>query len=31
MELVKNLRYELRNGATEIVGTDIEFARIGGR
>jgi hypothetical protein len=30
MELVKNLRYEL-NGATEIVGTDIEFARIGGR
>ena len=31
MEFVKNLPYELRNGATEIVGTDIEFARIGGR
>ncbi len=31
MEFVKNLPYELRNGATEIVGTDIEFTRIGGR
>jgi hypothetical protein len=31
MQFVKNLPYELRNGATEIVGTDIEFARIGGR
>jgi hypothetical protein len=31
MEFVKNLPYELRNGATEIVGTDIEFARVGGR
>jgi hypothetical protein len=31
MEFVKNLPYELRNGATEIVGTDIEFVRIGGR
>ena len=31
MEFVKNLPYELRNGATEIFGTDIEFARLGGR
>jgi hypothetical protein len=31
MEFVKNLPYELRNGATDIVGTDIEFTRIGGR
>ena len=31
MEFVKNLPYELRNGATEITGTDIEFTRIGGR
>jgi hypothetical protein len=31
MEFVKNLPYELRNGATEIFGTDIEFARIDGR
>jgi len=31
MEFVKNIPYELRNGATEIVGTDIEFTRIGGR
>ena len=31
MEFVKNLPYELKNGATEMVGTDIEFTRIGGR
>jgi hypothetical protein len=31
MEFVKNPPYELRNGATEIIGTDIEFARIGAR
>jgi hypothetical protein len=31
MEFVKNLPYELRNGATSITGTDIEFARMGGR
>src|SRR5688500_10693132 len=31
MEFVKNLPYELKNGATSITGTDIEFARIGGR
>src|SRR4051794_367287 len=31
MEFVANLPYELKNGATSITGTDIEFARIGGR
>ena len=31
MEFVKNLPYQLRNGATEMVGTDIEFVRLGGR
>jgi hypothetical protein len=31
MEFVKNLPYELKNGGTEIFGTDIEFAKIGGR
>ena len=31
MEFVGNLPYELRNGGTEIFGTDIEFTRIGGR
>jgi hypothetical protein len=31
MEFVKNIPYELRNGATTITGTDIEFTRIGGR
>jgi hypothetical protein len=31
MEFVKNLPYELKNGATSITGTDIEFARLGGR
>ena len=31
MEFVENLPYELKNGGTEIFGTDIEFTRIGGR
>jgi hypothetical protein len=31
MEFVKNLQYEHRNGATANGGSDIEFARIGGR
>src|SRR6185295_6047630 len=31
MDFVGNLPYELRNGATSITGTDIEFARLGGR
>ena len=31
MEFVKNVPYELRNGGTEIHGTDIEFATIGER
>ena len=31
MEFVKNLPYELKNGGTEIHGTDIEFTKIGGR
>jgi hypothetical protein len=31
MEFVGNLPYELKNGGTEIFGTDIEFTRIGGR
>ncbi len=31
MEFVKNLPYELKNGATSITGTDIEFVKIGGR
>src|SRR5215208_6287102 len=31
MEFVKNLPYELKNGGREIFGTDIEFAKIGGR
>jgi hypothetical protein len=31
MEFVENLPYELKNGGTEIFGTDIEFARIGTR
>ena len=31
MEFVGNLPYELRNGGTSSHGTDIEFARLGGR
>ena len=31
MEFVGNLPYELKNGGTSSHGTDIEFARIGGR
>jgi hypothetical protein len=31
MDFVGNLPYELKNGATSITGTDIEFARVGGR
>jgi hypothetical protein len=31
MEFVENLPYELKNGGTESFGTDIEFAKIGGR
>jgi hypothetical protein len=31
MEFVENLPYELKNGGTSSHGTDIEFARIGGR
>jgi hypothetical protein len=31
MEFVGNLPYELRNGATSITGTDIEFATLAGR
>jgi hypothetical protein len=31
MEFVANVPYELRNGGTEIFGTDIEFANLNGR
>src|SRR5918993_640774 len=31
MEFVENIPYELKNGATSITGTDVEFAKIGGR
>jgi hypothetical protein len=31
MEFVGNVPYELRNGGTEIFGTDIEFANLNGR